>query len=188
MKKLLQLMGCLSMVFLFACSDDDPKVVPAPEYVYHAYEVKSPDKDTFTMDNHIGDRKGTGDACYSDFHSTYKGGTYVFTPNETALFCNAEGYSTVMNAVPVYTLTGCDKQTAEGFQAMPLTAAGGVDTPEIKFTPGADNSYTLELPEMDPESESFPAFRLTFSCNFGEGSPYNNVKFVLYVNRNASDA
>lgn len=186
MKKLLQLLGCATLLFMFSCSDDDPKIVPEPEFVYKPFVIKAVNgTDPFAVSYALADHIGLGEACYTEMAVTDKGGVFSMTPYETALFCNSESYCTIMPSIPYYTLVSVDKvvENEDNVQLQSVAVANGeCDNANIKVTKGEDNSFQLTLPAIDEDAEA-PIYRMVFGCNFGENSPYNNVHAVVYVGR-----
>ncbi len=192
MKKLLQLLGCVSLLFMFSCSDDDPKIVPEPDYVYKPFVIKAVSgSDAPTLTYALADHVGLGEVCYTEMTLTYKEGVYDLKPYEYALFCNSESYCTTftMPLIPYYTLESVDKvvlvdddsDDSVGVQSVAVVN-GECDNANIKVTKGEDNSFAVSVPAI-AEGEEAPMYRLVFSCFYGENSPYNNVKAIVYVDR-----
>lgn len=192
MKKFLQLLGCATLLFMFSCSDDDPKIVPAPDSVYKPFQIKGESSsDVVTLTYALADHFGFGDVCYTEMTVSDAGGVFDFTPYENALFCNSESYTTLMPSVPVYTLASVDKVIAgvdgeKNLQSVPVTN-GGCENGDIKVAKGENDSFVVTLPKI-AEDAAKPVYRLVFSCNYGADSPYNNVKAVVYVDRVAVSA
>lgn len=186
MKKFLQILGCLSLVFLFSCSDDDPTPVAKPDYVYRPFEIAATNsKDAVAVSYALADHKGLNEVCYTDMTVSLNGGEFAMKPYQYALFCNANSYCTIMPSIPYYTLASVDKviTKAEGTEVQSVPVVGGqCENAGIKIMKGENNSFVLTMPVLD-ENAAKPEYRLTFSCDYGTDSPFNNVKAIVYVNR-----
>lgn len=181
MKKILQLLGCATLAFMCSCSDSDEPDMESQEWLFRPFYFVSATPDNVGYSFQELCDFDANEAAYLNCFVPRTEGTYILKPRPDALICTTKTFTPVPSK-PTYTLIKVitmDGSIPDGGERTVVN--GQVDEADIKIIP-VGNNYEITLPALN-DDYNLPIFRVEFSCNFGENSPFNDVKALVYVNR-----